>query len=50
MDETGAMCEDINECVEVPGICSIGTCVNEEGKYHCVCPDGYMPMPGGSKI
>lgn len=40
---------DINECALHPQICGIGQCINDEGKYHCECPEGYMAMPGGSK-
>lgn len=33
--------EDINECVEVSGICEGGECQNTFGSYLCRCPDGY---------
>ena len=32
---------DINECVEVKGICEGGECQNTFGSYLCRCPDGY---------
>lgn len=49
LDDTGVVCIDINECVENPNICSIGECINEPGKYYCLCPEGYMPLPGSRK-
>ena len=35
---------DINECVVNPAICGIGTCMNKEGTYTCMCPEGHMLM------
>uniref|UniRef100_A0A4W6FSX8 Si:cabz01070274.1 n=1 Tax=Lates calcarifer TaxID=8187 RepID=A0A4W6FSX8_LATCA len=32
---------DVNECVQSPGVCSVGECVNTMGSYRCVCPPGY---------
>ena len=40
---------DINECLEDPLICGVGACVNTDGGYNCVCPEGYVLLPGGSK-
>ena len=37
---------DIDECVEQPYYCGLGTCVNTQGNFTCLCPDGYMPMAG----
>ncbi|KAM8769180.1 latent-transforming growth factor beta-binding protein 4 isoform 2-T2 [Acanthopagrus schlegelii] len=34
-------CQDVNECVQSPGVCSVGECVNTMGSYRCVCPSGY---------
>ncbi|XP_058489701.1 latent-transforming growth factor beta-binding protein 4 isoform X3 [Solea solea] len=34
-------CQDVNECVQSPGLCSVGECVNTIGSYRCVCPSGY---------
>ena len=35
------VCVDVNECVQSPGVCSVGECVNTMGSYRCVCPSGY---------
>uniref|UniRef100_A0A671TUS3 Latent-transforming growth factor beta-binding protein 4 n=1 Tax=Sparus aurata TaxID=8175 RepID=A0A671TUS3_SPAAU len=32
---------NVNECVQSPGVCSVGECVNTMGSYRCVCPPGY---------
>ena len=40
---------DIDECAQDPLICGVGTCVNTDVGYHCICPDGYVPLPGVSK-
>lgn len=34
-------CRDINECVEQPGLCHNGHCVNLQGSYRCDCFDGF---------
>ncbi|CAK8691082.1 unnamed protein product [Clavelina lepadiformis] len=33
-------CKDMNECIDVPGICQ-HSCNNTIGSYTCVCPPGY---------
>ncbi|XP_016101547.1 fibrillin-2b [Sinocyclocheilus grahami] len=33
--------EDMNECVENPGICGNGQCINTDGSFRCECPFGY---------
>ncbi|XP_025772212.1 fibrillin-3 [Puma concolor] len=33
--------EDVNECVENPGVCTNGLCVNTDGSFRCECPFGY---------
>nr|XP_053629555.1 fibulin-1-like [Cherax quadricarinatus] len=32
----GKACEDVNECTEVPGVCS-QKCFNTPGSYNCKC-------------
>uniref|UniRef100_A0A3P8TW60 Latent-transforming growth factor beta-binding protein 1 n=1 Tax=Amphiprion percula TaxID=161767 RepID=A0A3P8TW60_AMPPE len=34
-------CQDVNECVQTAGVCSVGKCVNSAGSFRCVCPSGY---------
>ncbi|CAM9342544.1 unnamed protein product, partial [Lampetra planeri] len=29
----------------MPGVCSPGRCVDQEGSYHCLCPNGYRATP-----
>ena len=36
---------DIDECSLNTAICGAGTCLNIEGNYTCVCPEGHMLMP-----
>uniref|UniRef100_F6WEY7 Uncharacterized protein n=1 Tax=Ciona intestinalis TaxID=7719 RepID=F6WEY7_CIOIN len=37
--------EDINECVEVPGVCRGGKCINGFGTFVCECSMGYQLNP-----
>lgn len=39
---------DINECLTMAGICGEGNCLNTEGSYRCMCPDGFTTTDGGS--
>ncbi|XP_067114081.1 fibrillin-2-like [Osmerus mordax] len=32
---------DLNECLENPGICHNGHCINTDGSFRCECPMGY---------
>ncbi|KAL7847601.1 hypothetical protein AOLI_G00223190 [Acnodon oligacanthus] len=32
---------DLNECVEIPGICQNGHCINTDGSFRCECSTGY---------
>ncbi|KAL7980061.1 hypothetical protein Chor_001329, partial [Crotalus horridus] len=36
----GNQCEDVNECVVFPGVCTNGQCVNTLGSFICQCPSG----------
>ncbi|KAM9115129.1 adhesion G protein-coupled receptor E3-like isoform 2-T2 [Pangshura tecta] len=40
-------CQDVNECLRSPDICSPGAqCNNTDGSYQCACPAGQMPSTG----
>lgn len=36
------LCEDVDECLSIPGICENGVCTNTDGGAFCTCPDGYI--------
>lgn len=36
---------DIDECVEVPGMCRNGVCRNSDGGFMCTCNEGYSLTP-----
>ena len=40
---------DVNECQLNAYICGVGTCMNTQGSYTCMCPQGFMfmSMPTG---
>ncbi|XP_042178990.1 fibrillin-2b isoform X2 [Oncorhynchus tshawytscha] len=33
--------EDMNECLDNPGVCQNGVCINTDGSFRCECPFGY---------
>ena len=37
-------CPDINECMQTPGICGLGTCSNNDNGmfYECTCQNGTL--------
>ncbi|KAJ8255708.1 hypothetical protein COCON_G00195720 [Conger conger] len=35
-------CNDVNECVEDPGVCGTARCGNLVGSYECLCEEGYV--------
>lgn len=37
---------DVNECLTIAGICGEGDCLNTDGSYSCICPDGYTTIDG----
>ena len=36
---------DVNECEVNTAVCGVGTCINTEGNYTCICPEGHLLMP-----
>ncbi|XP_049577285.1 fibrillin-2b isoform X1 [Syngnathus scovelli] len=37
----GGARQDMNECLDNPGICQNGICINTDGSFRCECPFGY---------
>lgn len=35
------LCADIDECSEIPAICTNGVCINQIGSFRCECPIGF---------
>lgn len=40
---------DIDECSQLPEICTFGTCSNTEGSFTCLCPEGYQISASGRR-
>ena len=40
LEDGGKICQDINECST--GVKCDHTCVNTDGRFHCVCRDHYL--------
>ncbi|XP_013923451.1 PREDICTED: fibrillin-1-like [Thamnophis sirtalis] len=38
----GNQCDDVDECVVFPGVCTNGHCVNTMGSFICQCPSGMI--------
>ena len=39
--ERCCLCADIDECSEIPAICTNGVCINQIGSFRCECPIGF---------
>uniref|UniRef100_A0ABM5ERY2 Latent-transforming growth factor beta-binding protein 4 isoform X2 n=1 Tax=Pogona vitticeps TaxID=103695 RepID=A0ABM5ERY2_9SAUR len=44
LDPTRMACVDIDECDEMEGLCPGGRCLNTDGFYQCLCPQGMRPL------
>ncbi|XP_035170134.1 latent-transforming growth factor beta-binding protein 4-like, partial [Oxyura jamaicensis] len=45
----GHHCQDVDECVTLPGVCGAARCENVDGSFLCLCPDGgheFDPVTG----
>lgn len=40
---------DIDECSQLPEICTFGTCSNTEGSFTCLCPEGFQISASGRR-
>lgn len=40
-DDRCYLCLDIDECSEIPAICTNGVCINQIGSFRCECPIGF---------
>merc|ERR1719457_490162 len=47
LDETGLICQDINDCDLEENPCGNGICTNTPGGFQCTCPDGYKLKDDG---
>ncbi|XP_023701075.2 fibrillin-2 isoform X1 [Paramormyrops kingsleyae] len=45
----GLSCEDVNECLVFPGVCTNGRCVNTKGSFRCLCPEG-LTLDGTGRL
>jgi len=48
LTDDGENCRDINECREVASMCAGGECINFDGYYECLCPEGFKVSKGGT--
>ncbi|CAI9740245.1 fibrillin-2-like, isoform X2 [Octopus vulgaris] len=47
LNAQGNSCQDVNECVNNPNLCTNGECINTQGSYKCECYRGYILQPDG---
>ena len=47
LDEKVSKCMDTDECSEDSFICGVGQCINTDGGFECLCPEGYMLKSDG---
>lgn len=45
-----SLSSDVDECKEISFICGLdGICINKNGSYDCVCPEGQSPNPNDNR-
>lgn len=47
LDNSGQICQDVDECQRPAGRPCSQTCINTEGSYNCACHPGYLLGPDG---
>ncbi|PIK56741.1 putative fibrillin-2 isoform X3, partial [Apostichopus japonicus] len=48
LDQTGKICQNINECIEQPNLCGRNSsCVDTIGSFQCICGEGFQTGRGG---
>lgn len=49
VDAVSLCASDIDECSQLPEICTFGTCSNTEGSFTCLCPEGFQISASGRR-